>query len=520
MPSKKVAAPTIRRRGRSSLVAAARVATLLLVCAATQAYADTAVSTHVVQAGETLSDIAASVGIDSATLAALNAIEDANVLSVGQSIKLPATSVATAPAAPAATAASASPSGTYTVAAGDTLWSVAQQFSTTTAALMDANHLDDPDHLAAGAQLALPKGAAAVPASHPSSAAAAPNSAPAVSPGSGATPAAVVTSAAPKRGLLVPYTVQAGETLGQVARQFDVPADAIVQASGLDDPNRLSVGTVLKVPLPGREHVVQAGETLSDIAAQERVDLGSLVDFNALDDPQLIHVGQVVLVPAAPTGQTAASNTNRASTAAAPAASASVPATPGPPAAAPSAAQVSDAPATPIPAVQPASAHPVAKAATPSPVTTQSAAQSAVPRPTPKPAVPVAVVAPPAGSPSDGLAGGGLKLLGAPYVWGGSSPSGFDCSGFVWYVARQAGKQLSRGMLGEYDGGPHPSRDELKPGDLVFFQNTFSAGLSHNGIYVGNGQFVHAADEAAGVTTSSLGTAYWSSHWFGATRLP
>jgi cell wall-associated NlpC family hydrolase len=131
----------------------------------------------------------------------------------------------------------------------------------------------------------------------------------------------------------------------------------------------------------------------------------------------------------------------------------------------------------------------------------------------------VAVVPPPKGAPTEGLAGAGLKLLGAPYVWGGSSPSGFDCSGYIWYVARQVGKSISRGMLGEYNSGPHPARDELKPGDLVFFQNTYSAGLSHNGIYIGNNQFVHAADEAAGVTISSLGTAYWSSHWFGATRL-
>ena len=101
----------------------------------------------------------------------------------------------------------------------------------------------------------------------------------------------------------------------------------------------------------------------------------------------------------------------------------------------------------------------------------------------------MAVVAPPRGAPTDGLAGAGLKLLGAPYVWGGSSPSGFDCSGFVWYVAKQVGKPLSRGMFGEYNSGSHPSRDELKAGDLVFFQNTYSPGLSHNGIYIGNGQF-------------------------------
>jgi cell wall-associated NlpC family hydrolase len=126
----------------------------------------------------------------------------------------------------------------------------------------------------------------------------------------------------------------------------------------------------------------------------------------------------------------------------------------------------------------------------------------------------------PPGAPTDGLAGAGLKLLGSPYVWGGSSPSGFDCSGFVWYVARQAGKQLSRGMFAQYNSGSHPSRDQLQVGDLVFFQNTFSPGLSHNGIYIGNNQFVHAADEAAGVTISSLNTGYWKSHWFGATRLP
>jgi len=129
-------------------------------------------------------------------------------------------------------------------------------------------------------------------------------------------------------------------------------------------------------------------------------------------------------------------------------------------------------------------------------------------------------VAPPSGAPTDGLAGLGLKFLGTPYVWGGANPSGFDCSGFVWYVARQLSKQVSRGMSGQYNSGSHPSRDELKPGDLVFFQNTWTPGLSHNGIYIGNNQFVNAADEGSGVTISSLSSAYWTNHWFGATRLP
>ena len=154
---------------------------------ATRAYADTpAATTHVVQPGETLSDIADGVGIDSATLAALNAIDDVNMVAVGQSIRLPVQSRALAPAsappaAPASTIAPPSSSRTYTVAAGDTLWSVAQQFATTTAALVDANHLDDPDHLVAGAQLALPSGVTAGPASQaPSTTASASTAAPPV----------------------------------------------------------------------------------------------------------------------------------------------------------------------------------------------------------------------------------------------------------------------------------------------------------------------------------------------------
>lgn len=515
MPNWRIAA---RRVGRT--VVAATISSLLSV-APTRAFAEAPAATHVVQSGETLSDIADGVGVDSATLADLNALDDVNLLSVGQTIKLPTKSSGAAASAPASGGAPSASGATYIVAAGDTLLGIAQQFATTTAALADANHLVDADHLVTGTRLVLPGGVAAGPGPQ------APATAPAASPPF--SPAAAAASTAPKRSLLVSYTVQAGETLNQIAHQFDVPRDAIVQATGLEDPNRLSVGSVLKVPLPGREHVVQAGETLRDIAASEKVDLGSLIDFNALDDPQLIHVGQVVLVPPAPSGQTAASNDPPSGK---PAASAPAPA---PASAAPAPASVSDpAPASPAPdpapvraapasAPAPASAAPRRATSSPAPARAPAAqVPAAAPAPVraAKPAAPVPVGVASVGSLKDGLAGAGLKLLGMPYVWGGSSPSGFDCSGFVWYVARQAGKQLGRGMLGEYNAGSHPLRDELQPGDLVFFQNTYSAGLSHNGIYIGNSQFVHAADEAAGVTVSSLATAYWSSHWFGATRLP
>jgi peptidoglycan DL-endopeptidase LytF len=469
------------RRTLGSLGAAASALALLLAPMAVRA--DPAAPTvHVIQPGETLSQIAIDAGLDAAALAALNGLDDPNVLVVGQSLKLPATAPRPSPAA-APTPAPASPRS-YTVADGDTLWSIAHQLGTTTDALVRLNNLDDPSRLVLGGLLAVPGGDTAV-ASLPA-APAAPAPAPKAAP-------ATADVAAPRRNVLVSYTVQAGETLNQIARQFDVRADAIVQASALDDPNRLSIGSVLKVPLPAKEHVVSAGETLRDIASAEKVDLGSLIDFNQMDDPELIRVGQVVLLPVAANQQAAAVSSAAASTSVA--------------------ASTAPAPTASVAAASPSAApKPTTTAVPPNPPTTNASKPAA-------PVAPVAVVAPPKGAPADGLAGAALKLLGAPYVWGGSAPSGFDCSGYLWYVARQVGKPLSRGMLGQYNSGSHPSRDELKVGDLVFFQNTYSPGLSHNGIYIGNGQFVHAADEAAGVTISSLNTPYWSSHWFGATRV-
>ncbi len=118
------------------------------------------------------------------------------------------------------------------------------------------------------------------------------------------------------------------------------------------------------------------------------------------------------------------------------------------------------------------------------------------------------------------MAGLASKFLGTAYVWGGDSPGGFDCSGLVWYVAHLSGRAIPRTMVGEYNSsGTHPGRDELQPGDLVFFQNTYGSGMSHDGIYLDGGKFISAADEGSGVIVSDLNSNYWSAHWYGATRL-
>jgi cell wall-associated NlpC family hydrolase len=74
-------------------------------------------------------------------------------------------------------------------------------------------------------------------------------------------------------------------------------------------------------------------------------------------------------------------------------------------------------------------------------------------------------------------------------------------------------------MWQQYNGGARIPVEQLLPGDTVFFANTYMPGLSHDGIYIGNGQFIHASDPGTGVTISCMGSSYWRSRYVGATRL-
>ena len=113
-----------------------------------------------------------------------------------------------------------------------------------------------------------------------------------------------------------------------------------------------------------------------------------------------------------------------------------------------------------------------------------------------------------------------LQYVGCPYVYGGSSPSGFDCSGFTTYVMKHFGYSISRTASGQMDNGASISKSELQPGDLVFFNNgNSSKRATHVGIYTGNGQFVHASTSTTGVIISDLNSSYYSSTYVGARRL-
>jgi cell wall-associated NlpC family hydrolase len=112
------------------------------------------------------------------------------------------------------------------------------------------------------------------------------------------------------------------------------------------------------------------------------------------------------------------------------------------------------------------------------------------------------------------------KYKGAKYVWGGASPKGFDCSGFTWFVYNKAVRiDLGRTVKGQWKQGRKVRKGKWKPGDIVFFKNTFEKGLSHCGIFIKGQEFIHAENERTGVVISTLDSDYYAKHYKGARRI-
>lgn len=109
------------------------------------------------------------------------------------------------------------------------------------------------------------------------------------------------------------------------------------------------------------------------------------------------------------------------------------------------------------------------------------------------------------------------SVMGTPYVFGGTTPYGFDCSGFTQYAFNRAGVYIPRTADVQMAYGRPVSMNQLRPGDLVFY-TTYEPGASHCGIYIGDGKFIHAGS-STGVTVASAFTGYWGARYYGACRI-
>ena len=156
------------------------------------------------------------------------------------------------------------------------------------------------------------------------------------------------------------------------------------------------------------------------------------------------------------------------------------------------------------------------------------ATTGATPRPFPTPGTPPrsesAVPAPTASSTDVyAISGTALTLRGIPYRNGGSDPSGFDCSGFVWYVFGRHGIQVPRTVLEQAQAGDPIEPSSLRAGDLVFFDTSGRAfgrrHATHVGISIGGEEFVHAPSTTGEVRVERLGSSYWSSRFVAARRV-
>jgi cell wall-associated NlpC family hydrolase len=144
-----------------------------------------------------------------------------------------------------------------------------------------------------------------------------------------------------------------------------------------------------------------------------------------------------------------------------------------------------------------------------------------------RPAPLVAIVPAAAGSPEPASLGGRLVRTamsylgrGIRYRYGGSSVSGgFDCSGFIQFILQQHGRDVPRRASHQYLCGKHVERGQLLPGDLVFFKDTYKKGISHVGMYIGAGRFIHSSSAAGGIAISSLSESFYNRKYAGGQRI-
>ena len=432
------------------------------------------VTLHFVRGGETLQMLAQKYGVDVETIAWANYLEADEPLRSGQLLIIPPVKGVL-----------------HVVRPGDTVEKIAARYQVAPEVVTDFNQLSDPSQLLVGERLVIPGGRlesaraqvasrgeerklpagslqpASLPVGEPTPQAIEVAAAPETQPAAEASPQAA-SEPAPTPGPLRPwiYVVQEGDTVLDLAIRFGISPETIVWANGLGSAAFINIGQELIIlPVSGVLHTVAEGDSLEYIANLYQADVQSIVEANQLADASAIGVGEELIIPG---GQL------------------------------PMPVEEEEEP-TPEP--EPEYVH--------------------EPKPEAEPGEEGVVAEPlPGGEGNWDAVSIASEFLGYPYVWGGSSPRGFDCSGLVYYVyTKRLGIPLPRTAEAQYGAGVHVGYDQLAPGDIVFFRNTYRPGISHVGIYMGGGRFIHAASVEEGVTVSGLGESYWAARYAGATRV-
>ncbi|MBB6453883.1 LysM repeat protein [Salirhabdus euzebyi] len=282
-------------------------------------------------------------------------------------------------------------------------------------------------------------------------------------------------------------TVKSGDTLWGLSKQYNVSVDKIKSANGLST-NNIYVGQSINIPtatVTNRTHTVGSGDTLWSISRQYNTTVQTIKNLNNLSS-NAIYVGQKISISGqASSGSTGGSTTTATSYTVKSGDSLW------------SISRQHNVTVNQIKQWNGLSSNVIRIGQT----LKLQASQSSTPEPAKTSLV-------------DDIIADAKQHIGTPYVWGGSTPAGFDCSGFLNYVFAQNGISIPRTVASIYDAGS--SITSPRVGDLVFFE-TYKPGASHAGLYLGNNQFIHASS-SNGITISSMDNSYWKQRYLGAKK--